>query len=114
MDFCVHPSNEYLLAVSDQATLYVWTFSGELRAKFAVSKKATRVACDTSGLYCIVGSDDNNEMFEIGTGRKVFTFLPGRASFGTDCRCVAISRDSLVQFYRLDSQFVNLARRVVN
>lgn len=60
--FQVHPSNEYLLILSNIGFLYVFKLiNGELRLKIGVPSLSKALSIDPSGLYAIIAANINNE-----------------------------------------------------
>lgn len=59
--FEVHPSNQYLVAVSDQGFFYIFKLdTGELRGKVPVMSDPVGVAIDPSGLYLAISAKSNS------------------------------------------------------
>lgn len=59
--FEIHPSNEYLIAVSDQGFFYIFKLeTGELRGKVPIMSEPLDVALDPSGLYLAVTVNNNS------------------------------------------------------
>lgn len=59
--FEIHPSNEYLVAVSDQGFfLYFKIETGELRGKVPIMSDPLGVAIDPSGLYIATSVNNNS------------------------------------------------------
>lgn len=54
-DFEIHPSSEYVLAITDTGYLYVFHLKdGDIRAKIMIEPALKSVRCDRSGLFVAV------------------------------------------------------------
>lgn len=59
--FEIHPSNEYLIAISDQGFFYIFKLeTGELRGKVPIMSDPLGIAIDPSGLYLAVSVNNNS------------------------------------------------------
>lgn len=57
----IHPSKEYLIAISDQGFFYIFKIeTGELRGKVPIMSDPLGVALDPSGLYLAVSVNNNS------------------------------------------------------
>ena len=59
--FEIHPSNEYLIAISDQGFFYIFKLeTGELRGKVPIMSDPLGISIDPSGLYMAVSVKNNS------------------------------------------------------
>ena len=58
MAFAVHPSNEYILALSKLGLVYIFHIaSGEIRGKINVVPESKKLVIDPSGLFFAVSTN---------------------------------------------------------
>ena len=89
--YCVHPSLTYILALSDSGYVYIFNIAdGDIRARIQVNEGCPNIITDPSGLYFALSTQYKTiQMFEVGTGRKVYEFDPefdeiGQFTFSND------------------------------
>ena len=69
---------------------------GDLRGRVQVQKDCRRIKVDQSGLFfVIVTPTETVQMFEVGTGKKIYEFCPqlkqiGECIFGLDTSSLTI------------------------
>lgn len=64
--FEIHPSNDYLLVVSNIGYLYVFKLvNGDMRVRINVPSLSSQLVIDPSGLYCFLCSHDSEESTKV-------------------------------------------------
>ena len=94
---------------------------GDVRGKFAVPVGCTELQLDPSGLYMAIKTKLSTVLlYEVGTGRQVFEFVPnfsevGVFSFDAETTCMIICDNSrkCVKFYELDHQISERSQNVI-
>ena len=83
-EYNTHPSLLYLLALSENGAVYIFNIAdGVIRGRIQVGKGCKQIITDSSGLYFAVLTPIKTvQMFEVGTGRKVYEFCPQLKQIG--------------------------------
>jgi len=122
VSFAVHPSLEYILALSKLGSVYIFNIAdGEIRGKISVIPDSRHLILDPSGLFFAVATPSETvQLFEVGTGKRCFEFTPqfgqvGEFEFTQDAGGFVIADGSRnnVKFYTIDASLSILSRRVL-
>lgn len=76
--YVVHPSLTYILALSENGFVYIFNIAdGDIRGRIEVEHGCPEIIVDPSGMYFAVSTKQKTvQMYEVGTGRKVYEFNP--------------------------------------